>query len=138
MPPTVDRKRKKPREFILWVEGFGFSLIIVFAWLTEILQLPHLFFAEPAASNWSRALLRTCVVLGVWLAVHIYTRRLLQRLHQLEEFLRICSWCRKIEHDGQWVTMEEFFGSELATKMTHGICPQCTPALEKTDRREKK
>jgi hypothetical protein len=123
---------------ILWIEGFGFSMIIALIWLTEILHLPHFLFSEPATVNLARALLRTFVVLCVWLAVHLATRRLLARLHHLEEFLRICSWCKKIDHDGEWMTMEEYFGSALTTKTTHGICPQCSPVLERSTGRGRK
>jgi hypothetical protein len=137
MAKPVHRKTKR-REMILWIEGYGFSLIIAFAWLTEILHLPHFLFSEPAVMNLNRALARTVVVLCVWFTVNLATRRLLKRLHHLEEFLRICSWCRKIDHDGKWVTMEEYFGSAFTTKTTHGICPECSPVLEKSDGRDKK
>jgi hypothetical protein len=117
------------RETILWVEGVGFGLLVVFAWLTEILHVPQVLFAEPSGFNLGRALLRTAVIACVWIAVHLSTRRLLQRLHHLEEFLKVCSWCRKIGHEGEWMTMEEYFGSELATKTSHGICPECSQGM---------
>ena len=90
-------------------------------------------------------LVRTGVIVAIWVWVHFTTRRLLRRLHELEEFLRICSWCRKLEHNGQWLTIEEFFGSRLATETSHGICPTCarqefsnsTAAARITVRREK-
>lgn len=122
---------------ILWLEGCGFSLIVAFAWLTEIFHLPHFLFSDPPVINFYRALARTIVVVCVWVAVHLATRKLLIRLHHLEEFLRICSWCKKINHDGQWVTMEEYFGSALTTKTTHGICPQCEPLLGKSPGRDR-
>jgi len=50
---------------------------------------------------------------------------MLKRLHQLEEFLLVCSWCRKVGHEGKWLTMEEYFGSKFATETSHGICPEC-------------
>jgi len=123
------------RESILWVEGLGFGFIIVSVWLTELFHVPHFLFAEAGGINLERALLRTIVVSGVWLAVHIGTRRLLQRLYHLEEYLRICSWCRKIGHEGEWMTMEEYFGSALATKMTHGVCPECSRNLRPSAKR---
>lgn len=118
-------KIKKP-EFVLWVEGFGFGFLVAFVWLTEALGVPHFLFSDPAVFNWGRPLLRTVVVLGVWLAVHLATRRLLKRLHHLEEYLRVCAWCRKIGHEGEWMTTEEYFGSAFTTKTTHGMCPECS------------
>jgi hypothetical protein len=116
--------KTKPREYILWIEGFGFGLLILFAWLTEILHAPHFLFAEPAVFNLGRPVMRSLVIVCVWLAVHLATRRLLKRLHHLEEYLLICAWCRRIGHEGEWRTMEEYFGS--ATKTTHGMCPECS------------
>jgi len=122
----------KQRISILWIEGFGFGLIIALTWLTEILHVPHFFFAEPDVFNWARPLLRTTVILCVWGAVHISTRQLLKRLHYLEEYLRICAWCRKMDHEGKWVTLEDYFGSAFATRTSHGVCPDCSQKLEKS------
>lgn len=95
------------------------------SWLTELLRIPHLIFGEEFVPNWHRALLRTIVIGLIWLWVHLLTRRLLKRLHHLEEYLRICSWCRNVEHDGEWMPMENYFNSKFATKTSHGMCPAC-------------
>ena len=120
MTPT-----KKSVESILAKEAVGFSLIIVLSWVTKFFHVPHLLFNEPVAFNWHRAVLRTLVVLAIWIWVHVATKRLLKRLHHLEEFLHVCSWCRKVGHEGQWLTMEEYFGSKFATETSHGICEEC-------------
>jgi hypothetical protein len=110
---------------ILWIEGFGFSILVVFSWLTEVTRIPHFLFNEPFTPNWHRSLLRTIVIALIWTWVHRATRRLLKRLHHLEEFLRICGWCRKVCHDGNWLTLEEYFNSKFATQTSHGMCPEC-------------
>ena len=119
----------KQREIILWVEAFAFGLIILLGWLTEIFRLPHYLFSEPEITNWARPLLKTGVVMCVWAAVHVATQRLLKRLHHLEEYLRICAWCRKLEHGGEWMPLEDYFGSAFATKTSHGVCPDCSHQL---------
>ncbi len=110
---------------ILRREALGFSLILLLVWLTELIGLPHLWFGEPAGFVWTRAIFRTAVVLAIWLWVHYSNRRLVQRLHRLEEFLLVCSWCRKVGHEGRWLTMEDYFDSHLNTETSHGICPTC-------------
>jgi hypothetical protein len=122
-------KHRQSRHRILRTEAIGFSAIIALSWLTELMRLPHLLFEEPFSPNWQRALLRTVVVLAVWVWVYIGTRQLLQRLHYLEDFLLICSWCRKIGHEGEWVTMEKYFGSQFRTRTTHGMCPECAATM---------
>jgi hypothetical protein len=119
------KRAKQKGNNILWIEAFGFSLIIALSWLTEAIRAPHLLFGEPFEPNWHRALLRTVVVLVIWMWVHLATRQLLKRLHYLEEFLRVCSWCRKVEHAGEWMPMENYFNSKFATKTSHGMCPEC-------------
>jgi hypothetical protein len=118
-------KTKEHWNSILWIEAFGFSTLIVLSWLTEVARIPHLIFQEPFVPSWHRAVLRTAVILLVWMWVHLATRRLLERLHYLEEFLRICSWCRKVCENGEWMGLEEYFTSKFSTQTTHGMCPEC-------------
>ena len=110
---------------ILWVEAAAFSLIIALSWLTEMVRIPHLLFGETFTPNWHRAVLRTVVVLLIWLWVNLATRQLLKRLHYLEEFLRVCSWCRKVGYQGEWLDMEKYLKTKFATKTSHGVCPNC-------------
>lgn len=119
----------KTARSILRRETLGFAFLIVCVWVAEFTHLPHLLFGDVPAVNFSRGLLRTLLVLGIWLWVHLATRRLLRRLHELEEFLLVCGWCRKIGHEGRWLSMEEFFGSQLARETSHGICPSCAHGL---------
>lgn len=128
-PARLPMQKKRP-EYILWIEGFGFGLMLVFTWLTEILRVPQYLFAEPWVTNWNRPLLRTVIIVAVWAAVHIATRRLLRRLHHLEEYLRICAWCKKMDLNGQWVTMEDYLRSAFATQASHGVCPDCSRKLK--------
>ena len=99
------------------------------SWAAELIGLPHLLFSEMHTVNWLRPVVKTLVILGVWLPVHLATRKLLHRLHYLEEFMLICGWCRKIGHDGEWVSTSEYFESAHATPTSHGICPDCSRAF---------
>jgi hypothetical protein len=48
-----------------------------------------------------------------------------------EEFVRVCSWCKKVDVGGQWVEVEEavshlgLFDQALLPQLTHGICLDC-------------
>jgi hypothetical protein len=110
---------------VLWVEATAFSLLIGLSWLTEALRFPHLIYGEQFTPDWRRAALRTLVILVIWLWVFLATRKLLKRLHYLEEFLRVCSWCRKVNYQDQWLGMEKFLNSKFDTKTSHGMCPDC-------------
>jgi hypothetical protein len=110
---------------ILWNETFGFSLLVVLSWLSELLRIPHYLFGEPFEPNWHRALLRTVVILLVWGWVHLITKRILKRLHYLEEFVRVCGWCRKVCYQNQWLPMEKYLNTKYDMHTTHGMCPDC-------------
>ena len=116
--------QRKPNR-ILWVEATAFSLIIFLSWLTEAIRIPHLLYGEAFTPNYYRALLRTIVIMLIWLWVHLATKQLLRRLHYLEEFLRVCGWCRKVCHGNEWIEMEKYLKSKFATKTSHGMCPDC-------------
>jgi len=110
---------------ILWKIGIGFSVIIMLTWLVELIRLPHLMYDEPDEFNWFRVVFRTLILLSIWAWIHVTCRRLLQRLHQLEDTLRVCAWCRKVGHHNEWLSMEDYFDSKFKTETTHGICPEC-------------
>jgi len=110
---------------ILWVEATAFSLIIALSWLTEAIRIPHLLYGESFTPNWHRAIIRTVVILLIWFWVNLATRKLLRRLHYLEEFLRVCSWCQKVSSGNEWIGMETYLKSKFATKTSHGMCPAC-------------
>jgi hypothetical protein len=110
---------------ILWVEAAAFLLIITLSWLTEVIRIPHLLYGEDFTPNYRRAILRTVVILLIWLWVNVATRKLLRRLHYLEEFLRVCGWCRKVSHGNEWIEMESYLKSKFSTKTSHGMCPDC-------------
>lgn len=126
------KQTKQRWNSILWVEAFGFSIIIGLSWLTEIVRIPHFLFSESFVPNWHRAILRTIVILLVWAWVYLVSKRLLRRLHYLENFLMICSWCRKVSDHDQWLTMEKYFDAKFSMHTSHGMCPDCVKNELKT------
>lgn len=55
-----------------------------------------------------------------------------------EPHLRICGWCKKIPDGLAWVEIEaavakmDLFASEDLPALTHGICPECEAAMNRT------
>jgi len=48
------------------------------------------------------------------------------QVKQLQEFLPICGYCKKIRDDQQyWQGVEHYFGAQQGTKFSHGVCPDC-------------
>jgi hypothetical protein len=74
--------------------------------------------------------LETLIVLLVATPVMILTERLVSRLHHLEGFLRVCAWCKKLEHNGEWIPLEEFFERKFQTETSHGMCLACMDEMK--------
>ena len=127
-PPPVraPASRYPSAKFILRGQTLGFSFLLGLMWIAELLHVPARVFGDSPESMWARVAIRSSVLVAIWLIVHLTTSRLLKRLHELEGFLRICSWCRKVGDKGDWLTMEDYFDSRFQTGTSHGICPACS------------
>lgn len=112
------------RSILRW-QAIGFSILVAIVWIVEFFHIPHRLFGESPEFLWTRVTVRTLTVAIVWAIVHFSTRRLLRRLHALEEFLLICAWCRKVGDRDRWLSLEDYFDSKFATGTSHGICPAC-------------
>ena len=111
---------------IVVYQNVGFLAVIILCFLDELLQLPSLIFSgHPFVVLYRRPTLEMLLFLAVWLLVSNSTRRLLRQVRQLEDFLRVCSWCRRIDYKGEWMPLEEFMEQGFDTPTTHGICPEC-------------
>ena len=110
---------------ILAVEIIGFLVIIALSWADELFGLPSLIFGGGHRVNWPESGLETTIITLVAIPVILLTRRLVRRLHYLEEFLRVCAWCRKLNVGEEWIPVEEFFERKFETMTPHGMCPTC-------------
>ena len=107
-------------------QNLGFLVIILLCFLDDLLQLPGLIFSDhPFAFVYRRSTLDILLVFGVWFLVSRSTRRILERVHYLEKFMRVCAWCRRIHFKGDWMPLEEFMRQSFDTPTTHGICTEC-------------
>ena len=121
---------------IVFIQNLGFLTILVICYLDELLRLPTLVFSDhPFAFR--RSTLEMLLFLAVWLLVNNSMHRLLKRIRQLEEFMRVCAWCRRIDYKGQWITLENFMERGFDTPTTHGICPECLHQQEEALRRKR-
>ncbi|MEQ8985652.1 MAG: hypothetical protein RL846_47365, partial [Deltaproteobacteria bacterium] len=50
----------------------------------------------------------------------------LAKVHELENLLPICSYCKKVRSDGDyWQQVERYFTERTTVRFSHGICPSC-------------
>src|SRR5436305_199634 len=91
-----DRQVRAVLARVLWYEVLGFGLIVALSWANELFSLPALIFGVPHQPNWRESASETLIVALVAIPVIALTGRLVRRLRHLEEFLRVCAWCRKV------------------------------------------
>lgn len=118
-------KLARPSKVFIY-QSIGFLSIIGVCLLDELVGLSSLILGnQPYISNFRQSILKVLLIFGVWLLVAGSTRRVLQHMRYLEAFMKVCAWCRRIEHKGHWMPLEEFFERGFDTPTSHGICQDC-------------
>ena len=118
------QKKRSARE-LLWFEVAAFGLIILLSWADELLGLSARLFGGTHRPDIGEAIIETLVVLLVAVPILIHTRRVVSRPFYFEGFLRVCAWCKNVEHQGDWIPVGEFFQERFETETSHGMCPAC-------------
>jgi len=117
---------RKSSPKVLLYQSAGFLAIIALSFLDDWLRLSSLVFGDhPLFPEFHQSALEMLLILGVWFLVAASTRRVLDRMRRLEDFLKVCAWCRRIEYRGHWISLERFLQQGFDTPTTHGICQEC-------------
>ncbi len=119
---------------IIISEIAGFVSVILFVWLNEIIDLPHVMLGAPATPvNYAESVLESFAVLVVAALTISITNKLLKKIKHLEGFFRICCVCKKI-YDSQkkeWIALEGYFDENSKLEFSHGLCDDCTKLYKK-------
>lgn len=78
--------------------------------------------------SWARALEFATFMAAAYGLVWIHdlsTREAQAELAQLRELLSMCSWCKRIRDQDEWVTPEQFLAERGDRHLSHGLCPSC-------------
>jgi hypothetical protein len=111
---------------IIYCTFFGFGIVILVLWLNEIFDIPHLFFgAKETPVNITESILETILVIILAIVVTYITKKLLTKIKYLEGFLRVCSFCKKINIEGKWIPIEDYIRDKSEAEFTHSLCPEC-------------
>jgi hypothetical protein len=112
-------------------EYTGFIILLLFIWLNEIVDIPHLCFGAPVTViNWQESLFETLLILITGGFTVIQTKKMLKRLVFLEGMLQVCASCKKILTDeGTWKQMETYIRNHSDVSFSHGVCPTCAKEL---------
>lgn len=117
--------------WILLVESLGFVVVITFAWLNELVDVPSLLYGRPKhALEWQESGAASVLILAVALVVLVLTRRLLQRIEYLESIVKVCPGCQRVHHDGVWLPLASYVKKHFNAVMAHDLCPDCAAQLK--------
>lgn len=64
----------------------------------------------------------------IWMRLRVAERivRFATQVRQLEQFLPICGYCKKIRDDSNyWQQIESYINARTGTDFSHSICPDC-------------
>jgi len=101
-------------------------MVIIFLWIDEILDLPHRYFGAPATLiNYRESIFETFLVLLLAYMIVFLTLKLLNRIIVLEGILPICSFCKKIRINEEWIILDSYIREHSEADFTHSLCPSC-------------
>lgn len=111
---------------LTYLESAGFLVVILTLWVDEILDIPYLFLGgEATPINFRESILETVLVAVLAVLVVSQTQHLIQRVRHLEGILPVCSICKKIRSEDQWVPIEGYIRDHSDVEFSHSLCPEC-------------
>jgi len=125
-PPKPEEPYEKVQrtKVLLW-HSLGYLVVLIVAWSEP---LGRLFFDRQGGGD-PDLFIKTILLLLMWPISTVVIYRLVNRLTQVEKFLRICGWCSRVEVEGQWMKIEEHYRHEASASVPHGLCPLCAAVL---------
>ncbi len=124
-----------PKQMVYWQkallwQSLGFLIIIVLTWSDALFDLAHAILGLPhREEDLNRTAITTIVILLLWIISGYKIYRVVSRLSYLESFLHVCAWCRKIEYQNRWLSLEAHFTEKTGGQLSHGICPECSEKM---------
>ena len=75
--------------------------------------------------NYTENLIETVLVGTLAAIVVTMTRRLIKKIQYLEGILPVCSFCKKIRKDDEWINIDSYIRDHSAVEFSHSLCPEC-------------
>ena len=121
---------KTSQNRVLWLQATAFALFIAFLWLSELFDLPHNLLGTPATPvNLAESAFHTVICLLLGTACIIVTAHLQRQVRYLEGFLVVCSGCKRVRVEGEWMDLELYLHQQAGTELSHGLCEECLHRL---------
>jgi len=107
--------------------------IILLVWLDEAVDLPAMLFSAPPEPDgrWTESLIQSIEIAMLGGILVWYISRLRKRIDELENYIVVCAWCKRVRYkDERWVSIEYFLKHHRDISTSHGICPDCAHSIK--------
>ncbi|MBN2538648.1 MAG: hypothetical protein JXB09_01210 [Deltaproteobacteria bacterium] len=112
---------------IVAFEVIAFLLIIMLFWFNELLDLPNKVLGAPVTPvNYAESILGTVAVLVLGIIVTHATHTLIKKIKFLEGIIPVCSFCKQIRVDQDWVNIDSYISDHSEADFSHSVCPSCS------------
>lgn len=124
-----------PKQSLYWQKALiwlslGFLTIIILTWLDAVFDFAHYVAgSELQTEHASETAIKTVVILMLWILSAYKVYQIVSRLSYLESFVHLCAWCRRIEKDNEWLSLEEHISRSGGQSVSHGVCPECAQKM---------
>lgn len=109
----------------------GFFLVVLILWLNELCDLPHHLLKAPVTPiNWQESIIESIIIILLSALILRYHRRLIMRIKYLEGFLPVCTLCKKIHVNDEWIPLDEYIRKYSELKLSYGACPACMKEID--------
>ena len=83
------------------------------------------FFHDSIGMNHTVVVITIIVILLFRILTTIIIHKQDEVIHELEEFIRVCAWCKHVKYEDKWMRFEEWSKTALDKDISHSICPEC-------------
>jgi hypothetical protein len=131
LPANPKPSTPPPKQVVAWQKallwhGLGFTTLLVLTWCDSMFDLMHYLLGyPPRTADMGEIVIKSGVIVLLWMGSAYKLYLIVSRLSYLENFLRVCAWCRRIQHQNMWLSLEEHFQQRTGATVSHGICPKC-------------
>ena len=119
------------------LEMIGFLMILGIILADEIFDLPHLLLgATKSPARLEEHLIEGISVLCLAAGVLHFSYYAARKIGEIESFLVMCAWCRRVKINSKWVQIEEYLKIKDELRTTHGICQECANEMRQAIQRK--
>ncbi len=121
------------------LEMGGFLLILAIILLDEIFDMPHMLLgAEKSPGRAEEYLIEGVAVACLGAAVAYFSFLASRRVKEMEAFLIMCAWCRRVKINSHWIPVEDYLRKKDELRTSHGICQDCAKKIKEAMKKRNK